>query len=176
MLDLYMAGSPLCNTLQHAATHCNTLQHTARHCGTLPVYAYMDLYSGWFSPAPSSLYIYIYTHTYIHIYIYIYTYIYVYVYIHIYILTYIYVYVYTYAWVYTHINMNIYMYTHIYTYIYEYIPPPHSSPHRTLILFLLLARLHKYTRVYLWHFMLRYDKRWIKHTPIILWCVCGLRV
>jgi len=26
---------PLCNTLQHTATHCNTLQHTATHCSTL---------------------------------------------------------------------------------------------------------------------------------------------
>jgi len=25
---------PLCNTLQHTATHCNTLQHTATHCNT----------------------------------------------------------------------------------------------------------------------------------------------
>jgi len=26
---------PLCNTLQHTATHCNTLQYTATHCNTL---------------------------------------------------------------------------------------------------------------------------------------------
>jgi len=35
MIDTPLSLSPLCNTLQHTATHCNTLQHTATHCNTL---------------------------------------------------------------------------------------------------------------------------------------------